>query len=88
MIEQDILEQERALPDGTGSDGVVHWRVFRDREHARGYVPAIQLGNGQRIVGGYSRDSVGALWWVGVQVENVRAWGNLSAINKHAKTDT
>ncbi|QKT02922.1 hypothetical protein HUS23_03405 [Ectothiorhodospiraceae bacterium 2226] len=84
----DVLERERPLPDGTGADGVVHWRVFRHREAARDYLPAIQLGTGQRIVGGYSRDSVGALWWIGVQVDNVHAWGNLSAINKHAKTDT
>ena len=88
MTDSDVLARERPIPDGSGTDGVVHWRVFRRAEDARAYIPAIQLGDGQRIVGGYSRDSVGALWWLGVQVDNVSAWGNLSAINKHAKPDS
>lgn len=84
MREAGFLTQERSLPDGSGRGNVVQWHVFRDRTQAEDFIPAIQLDEGQGLVGGYSRDSIGPFWWVGVQVANLSHWGNRSAINKRA----
>lgn len=83
MRDLDVLDHELALPEGHGRDGVVQWHVFRTREQAEAFLPGIRLGEGQHLVGGYTRDSVGPLWWLGVQVEDIRRWGNRAAVNKH-----
>ncbi len=85
MREAGFLTQERSLPAASGLGGVVQWHVFRDREQAQAFIPAIHLGAGQTLVGGYSRDSVGPFWWIGVQVENIQQWGHHAAINKRAQ---
>lgn len=84
MVDLSFLGEERSLPDAAGRSNVVQWHVFRRREEAEAFVPAVRLGAGQALVGGYSRDSVGPLWWVGVRVADIGRWGNAGAINKHA----
>lgn len=84
MPDLSFLAHERSLPDREGRGGVVQWHVFRSREQAGEFASAVKLGDQQALVGGYSRDSVGPLWWVGVQVQDLSRWGNLRAINKHA----
>lgn len=84
MTDVSFLSHERSLPEHGGRANIVQWHVFRRREEAESFVPAIRLGAGQSLVGGYSRDSVGPFWWVGVEVEDLPHWGNASAINKHA----
>lgn len=83
MQDHDLLAHELALPEGHGHDHIVQWHVFRTRDAAEEYIPCIKLDDGQAIVGGHTRDSVGALYWVGVQVDNLAAWGNDTAVNKH-----
>ncbi len=83
MVDEELLSHELALPEGHGKDGVVQWHVFRSRRQAEEFLPAIKLSEEQQLVGGYTRDSVGPLWWVGVQVADPASWGNASAINKH-----
>ena len=80
-----FISEQRALPTQTSGDTVVHWHIFRSLEEAEDYAEHIQLGEGQRIVGGTDSDSIGALWWVGVEVDDVARWGNQGAVNKHAK---
>ncbi len=84
MSEYRFLAAERSLPDRENRGNVVQWHVFRSREQAQAFIPSIRLTPGQELVGGYSRDSVGAFWWVGVQVADLAQWGNPGAINKHA----
>jgi len=84
MSDLAFLSHERALPSAEGPGNVVQWHVFRTREAAEAFVPSVRLGEGQRLVGGMSRDSVGALWWLGVEVEDIQRWGNRMAVNKHA----
>lgn len=72
----NFLNQYRTLP-------VSH--IFRAASEAEEYAESIKLGDGQRIVGGMAADSVGKLWWVGVEVEDIARWGNPSAVNKHAE---
>ena len=81
----EFLMHERSLPRGDGKDNVVQWHVFRSREAAEEFIPSIVLSEGQHLMGGYSRDSIGALWWVGVVVDDLARWGNRAAINKHAE---
>lgn len=81
-LEMDFLTEERPLPSAAGKGNVVQWQVFRDRGDAQAHIRAVRLGEGQRLVGGYSRDSIGPFWWVGVQVDDLELWGNLQAINK------
>jgi hypothetical protein len=87
MSEQAIFEHNAPLPSGDGSDGVVHWHVFRDPDLARQFVPSIRLSEGQILVGGRTEDSVGSLWWLGVRVDDIERWGNRRALNKHAASD-
>ena len=84
MQDEDILSHELGLPEGHGHDRVVQWHVFRSRDKARQFMDGIRIGEGQCLVGGHTRDSVGAIWWVGVQVDDVDTWGNGQAVNKHA----
>jgi hypothetical protein len=82
MRDVDMLSHELALPEGRGRDNVVQWHAFRSRSAAESFLPGMHLGEGQRLVGGYTRDSIGPLWWVGVQVDDVERWGNRGAVNK------
>lgn len=83
MVSDDFLSHELSLPEGHGKDNVVQWHVFRSREAAEAFVPGVKLTESQHLVGGYTRDSVGPLWWVGVQVDDLDRWGNRTAVNKH-----
>lgn len=82
-MQEGVLNHESALPEGHAKDGVVQWHVFRSKQQAEAFIPAVRLGAGQSLVGGYTRDSIGPLWWVGVKVEDVSGWGNAQAVNKH-----
>lgn len=83
MRDVGLLDHELALPEGHGKDRVVQWHVFRTRDQAAAFLPSIKLADGQSLVGGYTRDSVGPLWWLGVQVDDVERWGNRGSVNKH-----
>ena len=80
-----FISEQRVLPTQTSGDTVVHWHIFRSLDEAEDYAEHIQLGERQRIVGGTDSDSIGVLWWVGVEVDDVARWGNQGAVNKHAK---
>ena len=80
-----FISEQRVLPTQTSEDTVVHWHIFRSLDEAEDYAEHIQLGEGQRIVGGTDSDSIGVLWWGGVEVDDVARWGNQGAVNKHAK---
>lgn len=84
MAELKFLRRERSLPDRDGLGRVVHWHVFRAPDEAHRFAHNVLLGDGQTLVGGYSRDSVGPFWWVGVQVADLGHWGSSRAINKRA----
>lgn len=43
----------------------------------------MELSEGQDLVGGWTRDSVGMLYWVGVHVDDLERWGNAGAVHKH-----
>lgn len=81
----DFLENERSLPDGDGHDRIVQWHVFRARDKAERFAHHVELSTGQKLVGGWTRDSVGMLYWVGVQVEDLELWGNAGAVHKHGQ---
>lgn len=87
MSEDQLFERDAPLPSGDGSDGAVHWHVFREQEQARRFLPSIRLAEGQSLIGGRTRDSLGTLWWLGVRVDDVERWGNRRALNKHAASD-
>lgn len=80
-----ILKEFRCLPARDERNRVVSWHVFRTASEAEEYAESIQLGEGQHIVGGMDSDTIGKLWWVGVEVDDVARWGNPAAVNKHAE---
>ena len=84
-MRHDFLAIHRQLPDHHTEHKVVQWHVFRDAAQADEYAAHIQLSSGQIIVGGNDNDSIGKLWWVGVEVDDLTRWGNRSAVNKHAQ---
>ncbi len=83
------LTQERSLPGKRPeADRIVYWHVFRRPEDALDFARNILLEDDEHLVGGYTRDSIGAMWWVGVQVGDLTAWGNRQAVHKIGRRGT
>lgn len=83
------LAQERSLPGKRPEeDRIVYWHVFRRAEDALAFAGNILLEDDEALVGGYTRDSIGPVWWVGVQVADLAAWGNRGAVHKIGGRDT
>lgn len=80
-----FLAEFRQLPVHQANNRIVQWHVFRDIFQADEYSSHIHLSKGQTIVGGSDADSIGPLWWVGVEVDDLKQWGNRAAVNKHAQ---
>ena len=80
-----FLNEYRSLPARDPGNKVVSWHVFRTVSEAEEYADSILLSDGQHIVGGMDSDSIGKLWWVGVEVDDIARWGNPAAVNKHAQ---
>lgn len=78
----EALNHERALPDDPAAERLVYWHVFRRPEEVLGFARKIQLASGEMLVGGQAEDSIGKLWWVGVRVDDLEAWGSRRAIKK------
>ncbi len=77
------LEAQRALPNADPERShVVYWHVFRNHDDTLAFSRQIVLEKGERLVGGRTEDSIGGLWWVGVQVDDLAAWGNRRAVHK------
>lgn len=77
---QELLKQEQALPEDPKTEQIVMWKVFRTMGEALEYPRHIMLEADQSLVGGHTKDSAGDLWWVGVKVADLEAWGNSQAI--------
>ncbi len=75
-----LLKQEHALPADPKKDRVVLWKIFRSPDEALEYSHHILLEPDQKLVGGCAADTVGKLWWLGVEVADLEAWGNSQAI--------
>jgi len=84
-MKHEFLANHRPLPAHNSENKVVQWHVFRNAAQADEYAEHIRLGAGQSIVGGFDSDSIGKLWWVGVEVDDLTRWGNAAAVNKHAQ---
>ena len=80
-----FLSHSRTLPARDAAHSIVTWRVFRDPHLADEFAAHVMLGDGQHLAGGYDRDSLGLIWRVGVEVDDLPAWGNRAAVNKHAE---
>lgn len=82
MQNYPFLDLNRPIPEKSPANRVVQWHVFRDRKGACDFANGIVLGKQQQIVGGTDVDSIGPLYWVGVEVEDIGVWGNAAAVNK------
>lgn len=80
QISQQTLLTPRPLPRDPVRERIVVWRSFRAPEEAVEYSTHILLSKGQDLVGGCTRDDIGPIYWVGVQVEDLSRWGNTRAI--------
>ena len=79
----NALDETRALPRRSDTrSSAVCWRVFRKRVDALEHARHVQLAPSQRLIGGTLTDSIGSLWWVGVEVDSVAEWGNRAAVHK------
>jgi len=79
-----LFTQLRPMPTRNNDNHVVSWRVFRTLSEAESYADHVVLSHDQFLAGGVDHDSVGSLWWVGVEVDDIAQWGNVTAVNKHA----
>ena len=85
MINDSFLDEAREVPSSTPMERVVTWSVFRSRADARKLLEHVYLAPGQGLVGGYGCDSVAPYWWVGVQVQDISQWGNVTAVHKRGR---
>jgi len=76
------LEQQRPLPEDPAQERIVYWHVFRRPEDVLTFARGISLESDEVMVGGHTHDSIGHLYWVGVQVDDLEVWGNRAAIHK------
>ncbi len=77
---RQLLSQPRSLPKDPKQERIVLWKIFRNENDALEYSHHILLEEDQRIVGGHSSDSAGDFLWLGIEVEDMEAWGNTQAI--------
>lgn len=82
-----LLHTPHPLPQDPVAERVVLWRLFRSVEDAHAYSGAIHLGDNQQLVGGCTRDSLGDVFWLGVQVDDLAKWGNTRAIQRSGRFD-
>lgn len=75
------LGRDRDLPENPAKEGVVSWHVFRQLDEALDFARHHLLDEGERVVGGRAKDSVGTLYWVGLHVDDLEHWGNRKAIH-------
>jgi hypothetical protein len=83
MTHLAILEEERSLPEGHGADRIVQWHVFRSRPQAERFADGIHLGAGQELVGGFTRDSLGILYWVGAPAPGRTVFHGRTTVTRH-----
>lgn len=79
---ESMLSQRCALPADPVAERIVTWHVFRHADEAKAFARHVMLDEGESLVGGATQDSLGELYWVGVQVEDIDAWGDRRAIHK------
>lgn len=77
---KNVLSRNRDLPADPQKERVVLWKIFRNEANAVEYSHHILLEPDQQLVGGHGTDSVGDFYWLGVEVENLAAWGHPHAI--------
>ena len=75
-----MLQRPHPLPEHPIEEQIVFWRTFRRIDEAAAFSHAIMPGDGQTLVGGRTRDSLGELYWIGVHVDDLGKWGNTKAI--------
>lgn len=83
-MKSNFFSRLHPLPTRLENPHVVSWHGFRTLLEAESYADNVILNDGQTLTGGIAQDSVGLLWWVGVEVADLSRWGNSGAINKHA----
>lgn len=71
-LEYALDEGERPVPDDPAKARLATWSVFREPEKALTYARYVLLDEGDELVGGRTHDSLGALYWVGVQVRSLK----------------
>lgn len=63
---------ERPVPNDPAQARLATWSVFREPDKALTYARYVLLNDGDELVGGRTHDSLGALYWVGVQVRQLK----------------
>lgn len=61
---------------------IVYWHIFRRKQDALNFANHIMMPEGEQLVGGRDRDSIGNIWWIGVQVDSLEKWGSRAAVHK------
>lgn len=77
------LDSQRPLPnEDPAASHIVYWHVFRHKDEVRAFARQVMLDAGEHLISGTARDSIGQLWWLGIKVDDLEAWGNRRSINK------
>ena len=70
------LQQESPLPQQSDAEQrlICYSHTFRNVDKALLFATGILLKQGESLVGGKTQDSIGDLFWLGVQVSNLEQW--------------
>lgn len=61
--------------------------MFRDKEKALQFSRDIKLSRFESLAGGYTEDSIGRLWWLGVKISNSDHWRSGGGFHRFARQD-
>ena len=88
LLASELLEY-RPLPNALSAESqlIAFARAFRHRDEALQYAQHILLDRGQHLTGGYTIDSVGDLWWIGVQMDTLDQWRSNGGFHRVATLD-
>lgn len=83
------LTKEQPVPTKNSAEALLvsYTRVFRRSEDALEFAQNILLGDGESLIGGQSEDSVGPLWWAGIQVDKFERWRAKGGFHHAASLD-
>jgi len=86
---ENLLDIESTIPRKSNAENrlISYSHIFRDKNKAVEFARNIRLGAGESLTGGYTIDSIGRLWWLGVQLDSFEQWQNNGGYHRAAMQD-
>lgn len=83
------LKIESEIPTRSSAESLLvsYSRLFRKYDEAVEFAKNMMLSDGESLIGGCAKDSVGDLWWAGIQVNKFEQWRANGGYHQNASRD-